>query len=330
MARKYTRSKSATGTQEGASQAAAGPLARVKFYFNHHRLMAVDSLARLLSNLLASLMTWSVIGIALAMPAWLYVVLKNAEELSRGWQGQPRISVFLEKAVNEMEGGMLSERLQTWIAINNATYISQDDALQEFRELSGFTEIVDSLDENPLPAVILIQPSDDRAEAVEQLFARLIELPQVASGSLDMQWVRRMYSILQLANRSVAALTSVLAVAVVLLIGNTTRLAIESRKVEIEVIKLVGGTDAFVRRPFLYTGIWFGLGGGLLALILVELSLVWLSEPVQQLADVYNSDFLLLGLGLKPALTLLALSALLGLGGAWLAVNRHLVAIEPQ
>jgi len=330
MASEFGRLKSSTGFREGASQAATGLLDRLRFYFSHHRFTAVDSLARLLANLGASVMTWSVIGIALAMPAWMYVVLNNAEVLSVGWEGKPRISVYLEKNVDENDGRKLSKRLQTWIMINKAAYISQHDALAEFQNLSGFTDIVDSLDENPLPAVIVVQPSDNRVEEAEQLFTRLIELPQVESGSLDMQWVRRLYSMLQLAERSVIALTSVLGVAVILVIGNTIRLAIENRRAEIEVIKLVGGTDAFVRRPFLYTGLWFGLGGGLLALGLVELSLAWLSGPVKQLTGAYNSDFVLVGLGLKPAVALLAGSALLGLGGAWLAVNRHLNAIEPQ
>lgn len=330
MASEYTRPKDTAASREGASQVSRGTLDRIYFYLNHHRLMAVDSLARLLSNLVTSLMTWSVIGIALAMPALMYVVLKNAEGLSAGWGGKPRISVFLEKNVSELEGRELSERLQTWIAIDKSVYISQQEALQEFQALSGFVEIVDSLDENPLPAVVVIQPGDNRVEEAEQLFTRLLELPQVESGSLDMQWVRRLYAMLQLAQRSVLALTSVLAVAVILVIGNTIRLAIENRKAEIEVIKLVGGTDAFVRRPFLYTGIWFGLGGGLLALSMVELSLFWLADPVRQLTSAYNSDYLVVGLGLKNAVTLLAGSALLGLGGAWLAVNRHLDAIEPQ
>ena len=330
MATEYKRLRSPVGSREGASQAPAGALQRVKFYFSHHRLMAVDSLARLLANLLASLMTWSVIGIALAMPAWMYVVLKNAEDLSVGWEGKPRISVFLEKTVTKTEGLKLSERLQTWVAISKAVYISKEAALVEFEELSGFTEVFDSLDENPLPAVVVVQPSDARVEAAEQVFSRLVELPEVESGSLDLQWVRRLYSMLELAERSVIALGSVLALAVVLVIGNTIRLAIESRRAEIEVIKLVGGTDAFVRRPFLYTGFWFGLGGGLLALLLVELSLFWLDDPVKQLTGAYNSDFALAGLGFQPALKLLAGSALLGLGGSWLAVNRHLVSIEPQ
>mgnify|MGYP001251640089 CR=1 FL=1 len=330
MPSELTRLKGPRAAREGASQAAAGPLGRLSFYLNHHRLMAVDSLVRLLTNLSSSLMTWSVIGIAVALPAWFYVVLRNAEQLSVGWQGQPRISVFLQQSVIKPQGRELSERLQTWKSISRTTYISQEDALREFETLSGFTEIVDSLDENPLPAVIVVLPSDDRAATAEQLFARLMDLPEVESGSLDMQWVRRLYSILHLAERSVVALTSVLAVAVMLVIGNTTRLAIESRRTEIEVIKLVGGSDAFVRRPFLYTGIWFGVGGGLLALVLVEVSLAWLSGPVKQLTGAYNSDFLLLGLGLRPGLTLLAGSALLGLAGAWLAVDRHLNAIEPH
>jgi cell division transport system permease protein len=213
--------------------------------------------------------------------------------------------------------------------ITSADYISPVDALAEFKALSGFGEVVDSLDENPLPAVIMLDPASADVADVENLVLRLNNYPPIESLSVDLQWLQRLYSILELARRSIIGVSAVLALAVVLIIGNTIRLAIESRRSEIEVVKLVGGTDAFVRRPFLYTGFWFGLGGGLVAWILVEVSLMWISAPVAELAGLYDSDFSLLGLGPGVGILLFVISAGLGLTGAWLAVNRHLDVIQP-
>jgi len=158
----------------------------------------------------------------------------------------------------------------------------------------------------------------------------LSSLPEVEKAELDLQWVKRLYTMTQILQRAVWVLSGFLALAVLLVIGNTIRLAIESRRNEILVVKLVGGTDSFVRRPFLYTGMWYGLGGGLIAYILIEVTLWWLNSPIQRLAELYYSSFKLNGLGFLTFLFLLLLSMLLGWSGAWLAVHRHLGDIEPH
>jgi cell division transport system permease protein len=314
----------------GASQFVTRRRDLLQSWAANHRAVAVDSLGRLLSTFASSMMTWMVIGIAVAMPSWMYVLLNNAGTVSQDWDGQPRVIVYLKTDLPFAEALKLTEYLVNQQEITGADYISSVDALAEFKALSGFGEVVDSLDENPLPAVIMIDPASTDVADVEDLVQRLKSYPPVESVSVDLQWLQRLYTILELARRSIVGVSTVLALAVVLIIGNTIRLAIESRRSEIEVVKLVGGTDAFVRRPFLYTGFWFGLGGGLVALTLVEVSLVWVSAPVAELAGLYDSDFALLGLGSGVGILLFVISAGLGLIGAWFAVNRHLDVIQPS
>ena len=161
------------------------------------------------------------------------------------------------------------------------------------------------------------------------VLALLLILPGVAQAQFDLEWVRRLDAILRLAQRGVLILALLLGIAVLLVVGNTIRLAILSRRAEIEVIKLIGGTDAFIRRPFLYAGLFQGLFGGLLAWILVAASLALLAGPVRDLAGLYGSGFELAGLGLRAGAILLLGGAFLGWTGSRLAVGRHLRAIEP-
>ena len=162
------------------------------------------------------------------------------------------------------------------------------------------------------------------------LRAELAGYPDVAQAVLDMEWLQRLNSLMELSRRLVLAVGGLLVVGVVLILGNTIRLAIESRREEIVIVKLVGGSNAFVRRPFLYTGLWYGVGGGLFAALLVAASLWLLRQPISELATLYQSEFRLRGLGVMGGLNLIILGGLLGLAGSWLAVARHLVEIQPR
>ena len=206
-----------------------------------------------------------------------------------------------------------------------------EQALQEFEAYSGLGHALQSLESNPLPPALLVRPQLETS--AEDLLALVIDLEQrveVDDAVIDMAWVQRLQELLVLAQRIVLGLGLLLAVGVLLVVGNTIRLAIESRRDEIIVTKLVGGTNAFVRRPFLYTGLCYGVGGGLLALLLLMLALVMLSGPVTQLASLYQSGFELRGLGFGGSSVLLLLGALIGWAGAWLAVSRHLHEIQPR
>ena len=317
--------------REGASQSRTGWRERYNGWLQHHRLSAADSMSRVIDNPGTSLLTWLVIGIALALPTGLDVALDNVSQLSVSWDSPAQISLFLQDEVSDERARELQQELIERPDIAQTRFVSRQEALEEFRTLSGFANVLDSLDSNPLPHLILVSPADSSAQAAAiALRDELQSHPGVAQAVLDMEWLQRLNSLMELGRRLVLAVAVLLVVGVLLILGNTIRLAIEGRREEIVIIKLVGGSNAFVRRPFLYTGLWYGVGGGLFAGLLVAGSLWFLREPVSDLARLYQSEFQLRGLGVMGALNLIILGGMLGLAGAWLAVARHLVEIQPR
>ncbi|WP_292363532.1 permease-like cell division protein FtsX, partial [Methylophaga sp. UBA1464] len=261
----------------------------------------------------------------------VYVILKNVEQVSGEWQHANRISLFLQNDIADKRGQQLAEQLLTWPDINEVSFQSAQQSLNEFREISGLESLLDTLPANPLPAVIIIEPEENQQqEATEALLARLAALPEVDLAQLDMQWLQRLRSINETGQRGITILAILLSLSVLLVIGNTIRLAILNRQTEIRVIKLVGGTNTFVRRPFLYTGMWYGLLGGVLAWITLLISLLIISGPIDELAALYDSQFQLKWYAGQMLFGLPLCGLLLGVMGAWLAVSRHLNAIEPS
>lgn len=300
-------------------------------YLGHHRKVAGESGRRLLKSPGASLMTWTVMGVALALPVGLLLLLASLQNISAGWESAARVTVYLAESVTLDDARKLRLDVAARADVLDVVLIDKTAALAEFRASSGLGDALDYLDGNPLPHTLLVTPAlGARSETgIQALVNALQQTSGVDQVQVDLGWLQRLNAIADVLGRSVWALALLLAVAVVLVIGNTIRLAIENRRDEIVVAKLVGGTDAFVRRPFLYTGIWYGLGGGVIAFIVLELSLWWLSGPVERLASLYNSQFELVGLSFEGVLALLGSAVLFGWLGAWLAVKRHLDAIEP-
>lgn len=334
MARNATpsKAKSPKAVKRPAGARAANTTLRDRFdaWRLHHRDSALDALRRLRDNLLSSLMTMLVIAIALALPAGLSVLLDNVRGVTDDWDSGVQLSVFLNNDISEQQQRRLASQWQQRDDIQRTEVVTREQALAEYKALSGFGDVLDALPENPLPPLIIVYPVNKDADALTQLKVQLGDMPQVDQAVLDIEWVRRLHAILAVGERVVAALMLALALAVILVVVNTIRLAIESRREEIVVVKIVGGTDGFVRRPFLYTGFWYGLFGGLAAVILVQSTLLWLSGPVNHLSALYSSEFTLSGLGWDTLLALPFFAGILGLMGAWLAVSRHLKDIEPQ
>ena len=301
-------------------------------FLQRHAQVALDSLGRLYRSGVSSLMTAAVIGIALAMPSGMYLLLENLDRLSGAWKGQASLSVFLKQDVTETRARDLLKRVSAWPEVASVTLITPQQALEEFSERSGFADLLATLDENPLPVVLLVQPAPTHTtpEAASELRLRFSLLPETDLAQLDLQWVQRLAAILDTARRGILIISALLALAVLLVIGNTIRLEIQNRREEILVTKLIGATNPFVRRPFLYSGIWYGILGGLIAWLLVEAGFWLLSEPVASLAGLYQSDFSLQTLPLQLLWMLLGSGIVLGLLGSWLAVGRHLNAVEPQ
>lgn len=313
-------------------QRSSKPRGKINAYFTHHLWVLVSSLGILWRTPLATLMTAAVIGIALALPAGLHVLLQNVQQLSTGWEGTAQMSLFLKSGVPESRIKSLASKLRKWDGVAEVRYISREQALAEFREQSGFGGALDSLDENPLPAVLVISPTAEAAAPaqMELLLGRVQQLESVDLAQLDMEWVRRLSGIIEVGKRGVLLLGGLLGLAILLVVGNTIRLTILSRREEIVVTKLIGATNAFIRRPFLYTGFWYGLMGAIVAWLLVGILLGLLSDPVNRLSFLYNSQFSLGGLDLQTVLILLGSGVALGLIGSWMAVGKHLQAIEPS
>ncbi len=297
-----------------------------------HTQVALGSLGGLLRTPLGSLMTILVIGIALALPAGMLVLLTNMQQVVSTWEGPASITLFLEQSVDDQAAEKLGERIRAEEKPESLQVIGRQSALEEFREYSGFGAALDILEENPLPAVILIKPAhnQEHPDAATRLTQRLDRLPEVEHAQLDLQWVQRLHGITEIARRGAMLIAGLLALAVLLIVGNTIRLEIQGRHDEIVITKLVGATDAFVRRPFLYHGFWLGLLGGISAWILVATAVVALEPPVTHLAQLYHSGFRLLGPGIFESLGLLGFGSLIGWLGAGIAVGRHLQHIEPE
>ena len=317
--------------KEGASLSRTDLRGHAKAWIQHHRLSAADSLMRVLDSPGSSVLTWLVIGIALALPVGLNVALDNVSQVSAGWDSPAQISLFLQGEVSPDRLRELEGELGARQDVSKTRVISREEALDEFRTLSGFADVLASLQQNPLPDLILVTPDAALDEpAVSALRAELQGNSDVAEAVLDMEWLQRLNSLMELSRRLVLAIGGMLVVGVMLILGNTIRLAIENRRDEIVIVKLVGGSNGFVRRPFLYTGLWYGVGGGVLAALLVSAALWSLEKPIRDLAMLYESAFQLSGLGVMGSLNLVILGGLLGLAGAWLAVSRHLARIQPR
>jgi cell division transport system permease protein len=304
----------------------------MKHWALRHAQVLFATLGQLARAPFATLLTVAVIGITLALPAGLYVGLDNIEAVSAGWGRGAQVSVFLKSSTSEQNATTLAQRLRRQPGIIKVDYISREAALAEFKRLSGFGDALDVLASNPLPPVLVVHPAlaYSKADPLRTLVGRLRDEPGVDLVQVDLEWVQRLQAILDLAQRAVVLLATLLALAVVLIIGNTTRLAVLNRRTEIEIIKLIGGTAAFIRRPFLYAGLLQGLAGAVSAWALLSLGLALLSGPIQTLSGLYGSQFSVAGLGIRAALALIATGGLLGWLGARLAVGRHLRSIEPQ
>jgi len=241
-----------------------------------------------------------------------------------------QLSLFLKPEVSQNQAEQIAERLRLHPEIAQIRVISRQQALDEYKQLSGFSDVLASLQSNPLPAVLVIQPRSNSPNMAKTLVSELEQDAAVEIAQFDMRWLKRLFAIMAMVQRGISILAALLALAVLLIIGNTIRLAIYNRRDEIEVNKLFGATDAFIRRPFLYSGLWYGFTGGVIAWLLLQISFWALQTPAKQLVALYYSDYQIVVLNLDETLFLLLAGTLLGLGGAWLAVSRHLRMIVPQ
>ena len=304
---------------------------RITALFIRHMQQAVGSLGDLWRTPFTSVMTVLVLGISLALPATLHLFVKNAHNISKQWDSASEITLFLKLSVNDKKAKNLVQRIQLYPEVTKVKYISAEDALREFKILSGFGQALEYLDKNPLPATILVTPLKrfSQSEAAKDLLVKLEKEREVEQGKLDLEWLSKLEAMAQLIEDTVMGVALMLCLSVVLIIGNTIRLAILSQKEAIAVMKLVGATDSFIQRPFLYSGVWYGICGGILACMVVAILAQYLSIALTQLVALYNSNFVLQVLSFNECFILILLAVLLGLVGSYISVSQHIRTIEP-
>lgn len=301
-------------------------------YFSRHAQALLSAFGRLIRQPLGTLLTVFVIAIALALPSTLWLLVKNARIAAGDVTDSIELSVYFKADVPLEKAEQLAAAARQRPGVGEATLISADEALEEFRQYSGFGTALDALQGNPLPHVILVRPVTAYAnpQGVDSLKRYLSAWPEVETVQFDGEWVRRLTAILDLLRNIFAVFAVVLGVGVLAVVGNAIRLEIRARRSEIEVTKLVGGSNAFVRRPFLYEGVTFGLLGGAAAVGIVSLAVASLIEPVGRLASLYGGRFALVGIEPLEALVLIFGGALLGVLGAWLGAARLIARIEAR
>lgn len=314
----------------GARRQRTTASSRWRGWARHHRAMSLDSAWRLIRTPLGSLFTMLAIAIALMLPAGLWLMLDGARLLDAELDASATATVYLQQDVDDSEARRIHQALDAHTRIKTSRLITQDQGMQEFQQALGLEGMLDQLPDNPLPASIVLTPVDPAPTAMRKLADEMAAMAGVDEVRLDLAWLERLRKLAELGRRVTLGLGVLFGLGVLLVVGNTIRLGVASRRKEIEVVTLIGATHAFVRRPFLYSGAWYGLGGGILALLLLALGGDWLATPISELADSYGASYALPGLGIMGSVTLLLCSTLLGWLGAWLAVSQHLASIRPR
>ncbi len=291
----------------------------------------IGSLGRIVRQPFASLMTMAVVAVALALPLFLNLLLTNVRTATGNWNDAFDLSVYMDKRASSNRVTAVAKQLRMRSDVAAVRIVTADQAMAEFRVESGFGTALDALGENPLPDTLIVTPTATASSprGTDALKQAIVAMADVQAVQIDTEWVKRVHAMLEILQRVVALTAALLGAGVVLIVGNTIRLDILNRRTEIEVMKLVGASDAFARRPFLYSGVWYGFGGGLLALIFVFVAAAVLARPVGALATLYGSPFQLQGMQWRTVALALAVAVGLAWSGSWFAATRHIKAIDP-
>jgi cell division transport system permease protein len=296
-----------------------------------HRQAWINSIKALCDTPLATCMTLMVIAIALTLPSLFWLLGTNIKQLTSGWQQEEHISLYLQVSLNEAQTEDILARVRQTEGVFNAKLISAREGLVQLQGQEGLNDIAEYLSDNPIPAVIDVTPTPllNTPEKIASLFQQLKAYPHIEQAKLDMQWVARLYAILGFVTVLAKSLMLLLGFAVVMIIGNTLRLAVHKCHEEVQVLKLIGATDAYIARPFLYSGLWFGFIGALVALALMQLFVLSLSSIFHQLLELYHIQYAALSFTWIQAVTLIGVAMCLGWLGARISIKRQIALIEP-
>ena len=304
----------------------------VSSYGTRHLQALFGAAGRLARTPLATALTLIVIAVALALPTGLALIVDNLRSATGDLSHTIDFTVHFKVGTPIERVQQVARSARERPGVEAVTVTTADEALAEFRDASGFGDALAALDSNPLPHHLVVRPAKSASgpAEIESLRRYFAAFPEVEIVQLDLDWVRRLHSLLDLLRSALWVVVSVLGLGVVAVVGNTIRLEIQHRRPEIEVTKLVGGSNAFVRRPFLYTGLFYGAAGALLAALIVVGGMAYLDQAVGVLSAQYGSRFVMTGLGGRGLGMLVGIGAILGWLGALVSTGRHLRAIEPR
>jgi cell division transport system permease protein len=297
-----------------------------------HAEQFFSSFTELWKTPFSTLMTILVLGLALSLPSIFQVAYKNIERVNGQWDSASEVSLFLKKGLSQQRVQVLINKLGLYEDIERVTYITSHQALEEFKAMSGFSKALDYLSENPLPGVLVVVPTEKAKNSAgsKLLVAKLQREADIDFVKVDSDWIEKLQAILSLVVDMVFAVAVLLLMAVLLIVSNTIRLNILNQRAEIEVLKLVGATNSFIQRPFLYAGAWYGLLGGGIALLLTFSMVLWLQSGVANLVGLYQSQFDILMLNIDETIIFIGLSTFLGFIASYISVKQYLVKIEPK
>jgi cell division transport system permease protein len=297
-------------------------------WLRRHSYSFFSSLGVLLKHKVGTLMTVLVLGIAMFLPLGLYMTLTNLDGMNLRQDEWSAITVFFKPGTTQKEVNRVAVELNDRFSPEAVVVISPTEGMADFRDASGFGESLDILEENPLPWVMQVSPQRGSTESVEaqvgELTGYLQSIDSIEVTQFDYKWLQRLGRMMELGQAAVSVLIILFGLAVVVVVANTIRLDVASHAEEIEILALVGAGNAFVRQPFLYTGLWYGLMGGLLAVLLLGLTMLYLKGPLGLLLETYGTVFSLRGLGIGNTLWVLLCGSFLGWLGAWVSVQRYL------
>lgn len=316
----------------GATSPNTNIKSKLAVWRDNHKLVAKQSFQQLLGKPVSTLLTLLVLAIAIALPITVYIAVNNIERWAGYSDSGLEVSLFLQHEVSQIQGQALSKKIQQWPGVSAAQYISPQQALHSLESMSGVANIASSLPHNPLPGTVVITlPHSANIETIaQQISQRAAQLSEVESQRLDLDWFKKAQALVKTADKINSVLTLILSIGVVLVISNTIKIAIEGRKQEIEVAKLVGATNSFVRRPFLYMGAWIGAGSAILALALTGAAVLVLTFNISELEKAYSASIYLQGLPFLYHLLVVLMTAILGWLGAWMICNSYIRDLDPK
>ncbi len=305
---------------------------KLNAYRDLHAHALFSSLGRLIDSPFTSIMTITVLAIAISLASGFYILVVNLQQLTGNLETSNQISLFLRDDVSDAGANKFADSIRQNASVQDVKLITKAQALAEFKTFSGFGAAINALKKNPLPIVLEVIPKNalEDKEGLEALLNSFQQSPEVDIAQMDLQWVERLQSIMALARLFATLLNVMLGGAVLFIIGNTIRLELHNRRNEVVIAKLVGATNSFIQRPFLYTGFWIGFISGVSAWFIVTALMLILRQPVEKLSGLYEGGFHLLFLNFTETLALIGISSGLGVVGSWAVLIYQLQHTKPE